>query len=265
MSDLKGIVQKTSSKDVIVLNGDVSKTDDTYINFWIRVVSIKNKQVAIRKVKSYKGSTKTITLDSSLPFTPEVEKDEFTISELKDLKSNLDATVLANSTKLTLILSENAKKVDNVYKDYWIKINNNIRRVKDYKNNTITLDYDLPNAPNTGDAINIYAHFFNDYIILGIDFTNIGGTDLSGLIDIVGGVLNFQILTVASSICCCLVCLICIFIVTSKKGGGGSGGGSSGLVIPGIGKLNPRQPLVIQMPMQTAPYPFPNSPFPRDT
>ena len=135
MSDLKGTVQKASSKDVIVLNGDVSKTDDTYINFWIRVVSVANKTAAISKVKSYKGDTKTITLDSSLPFTPEVEKDEFTISELKDLKSDIDATVLANSTKSTLILSENAKKVDNVYKDYWVKINNNIRKVKDYKTN----------------------------------------------------------------------------------------------------------------------------------
>ena len=264
--DLKGTVQKNSSKDVIVLDGkDLSSVDDKYIDFWIRIESSLNKNVSIRKIKSYKAATKTVTLDTALPFTPEVEKDAFTISKLQDLKSNIDATVMSSSTVSNIILSSNAKKLDNVYKDYWVKINNSIRQVKDYKNNTLTLDYDLTNVPKEGDTVNIYAHFFNDYIIMGIDFTDVGGTDMSGLIDIFGGVFNFEIASIISIVSCCLLIVIAIimFVIIKKKKGKAKA--DKGLVIPGIGKLGPEQPLIIEMPMQARPYPFPNSPFPRDT
>jgi hypothetical protein len=100
------------------------------------------------------------------------------------------------------------------------------------------------------------------YIVFGIDFKDfLGiGIDLSGLIDTLGGAFNFEI----SSCLSCLLCLFSIFILiffVSKK----SGKQGKGLKIPGIGTLGPQQPLVIQMPMQTQPYPFHDSPFPRDS
>jgi hypothetical protein len=99
------------------------------------------------------------------------------------------------------------------------------------------------------------------YIILGLDFTNFLGTgiDLSGIIDTIGGALNFEI----ASILCCVLCIISIILLvvtsgtTTKK--------HKGLKIPGIGTLSPQQPLVIEMPMQNAPYPFNDSPFPKDS
>lgn len=102
----------------------------------------------------------------------------------------------------------------------------------------------------------------DDYIVFGLDFKDFLGTgiDLSGLVDALGGAFSFQI----SSCLCCLLCIFSIFILiffVSKKGGKQG----KGLKIPGIGTLGPQQPLVIQMPMQTKPYPFHNSPFPRDT
>lgn len=99
------------------------------------------------------------------------------------------------------------------------------------------------------------------YIVFGIDFKDFLGTgiDLSGLVDTFGGAFNFQI----SSCLSCLLCIFSIFILIffvveqdEKKG--------KGLKIPGIGTLGPQQPLVIQMPMQTQPYPLFSSPFPRD-
>ena len=99
------------------------------------------------------------------------------------------------------------------------------------------------------------------YIIFGIDFKDFLGTgfDLSGLVDAFGGAFNFEI----SSSLCCLFCLFSIFIliffVTKKEKKG------KGLRIPGIGTLGPQQPLIIQMPMMSKPYPFNDSVFSRDT
>ena len=100
---------------------------------------------------------------------------------------------------------------------------------------------------------------------MGIDFTDVGGTDMSGLIDIFGGVFNFEIASIISIVSCCLLIVIAIimFVIIKKKKGKAKA--DKGLVIPGIGKLGPEQPLIIEMPMQARPYPFPNSPFPRDT
>jgi len=100
------------------------------------------------------------------------------------------------------------------------------------------------------------------YIIFGINFKDFLGTgiDLSGLVDTLGGAFSFQI----SSCLCCLLCIFSIFILiffVAKK----DGKKSKGLRIPGIGTLGPQQPLVIQMPMMSKPYPFHNSPFPRDS
>jgi hypothetical protein len=99
------------------------------------------------------------------------------------------------------------------------------------------------------------------YIIFGINFKEFLGMDLSGLIDTFGGAFNFQI----SSCLSCLLCIFSIFILIFFVSKGGDKKGGKGLKIPGIGTLGPQQPLVIQMPMQTKPYPFHDSVFPRDT
>lgn len=99
------------------------------------------------------------------------------------------------------------------------------------------------------------------YIVFGIDFTDFLGLDLSGFIDTLGGALNFEISSILSCLLSIFSIFILIFVVTSGK----SKGKSKGLEIPGVGTLSPQQPLVIQMPMQTAAYPFNSSPFPRDS
>lgn len=97
------------------------------------------------------------------------------------------------------------------------------------------------------------------YIVFGIDFTDFLGLDLSGFIDTLGGALNFEISSILSCLLSIFSIFILIFVVTSGK----SKGKSKGLEIPGIGTLGPQQPLVIQMPMQTQPYPLFDSPFSR--
>jgi len=101
------------------------------------------------------------------------------------------------------------------------------------------------------------------YIVFGIDFTDFlgTGTDLSGIIDTIGGALNFEIFSILSCLLSIFSIFILIFVVTS----GESKGKSKGLEIPGVGTLSPQQPLVIQMPIMSKPYPFNDSPFPRDT
>lgn len=99
------------------------------------------------------------------------------------------------------------------------------------------------------------------YIVFGLDFKDFLGTgiDLSGLIDTLGGAFNFEISSCLSCLLCIFSIFILLFVVTGKKGGKGD----RGLTIPGIGTLGPQQPLVIQMPMQTAAYPLFDSPFPK--
>ena len=98
-------------------------------------------------------------------------------------------------------------------------------------------------------------------MIFGIDLTDVFGTtlDISGFIDVLGGTFNFEIFLGVS-------CLFCIFSVLSLfLVGGHKGKKAKGLTIPGIGTLGPQQPLVIQMPIQTALYPLHDSVFLRDS
>lgn len=100
------------------------------------------------------------------------------------------------------------------------------------------------------------------YIIFGMDFKDFLGTgiDLSGIIDTIGGALNFEISSILSCLLSIFLIIILLLVTTGNKGKK-----SKGLEIPGIGILGPQQPLVIQMPMQTVQYPFNLSPFPRNT
>ena len=102
----------------------------------------------------------------------------------------------------------------------------------------------------------------SDYTIFGINFKDFldTGVDLSGIIDTVGGSFNFEITLGISCIIIIISSILLLLFTTTKKTVEGNG-----LTIPGIGKLGSQQPLIIQMPMQTASYPFFSSPFPRDT
>jgi len=94
------------------------------------------------------------------------------------------------------------------------------------------------------------------------DFKDFLGTgiDLSGIIDTIGGALNFEISSILSCLLSIFSIIILLLVTTGNKGKK-----SKGLEIPGIGILGPQQPLVIQMPMQTVQYPFNLSSFPRNT
>lgn len=234
---------------------------------WIRIKN-SDTEVAIRYIKYIDKTAKKIELDTELPFVPK-EKLFFNIDTREKNYSikAIDVSVKKDSTKSNINLIDNAKKLDNVYKGYWILFKDQVRQVKNYKDNIITLDYDLINVPAENEKIKLFAHFFNDYMVMGVDFTNLMGVDFSSLIDSVGGIFNFQIGSVVLCCCCCILVLSMLFFVVGKgrtKSGSGGGGGS-GLYIPGLGKMGTQQPLIIQMPMQTKPYPYNDSPFPRDT
>lgn len=98
-------------------------------------------------------------------------------------------------------------------------------------------------------SVNTLAQTDDQYIVFGIDFKDFLGTgiDLSGIIDTLGGAFNFEISSGLSCLFCIFSIIILIFFV--EKGGG----------------KNDKQPLVIEMPMMSKPYPFNDSPFPRDT
>jgi hypothetical protein len=236
------------------------------------IIRVKDdKKIAIAFVD--KIDAKKIYLKEDLPFIPS-KKGTFDIgsSEEKGKESKktlninkvsvkgLEITVKKDSTKKIIKLVDNAKKVNNVYKGYWIVYNQKIRKVVDYKNNQLTLDAELGEIPKENDKIGLYQHIFNDYISMGIDFTDFLGMDFSSLIDSLGGVFNFQMSSSLSSCCCLIVIILLFFMIKKKKGKKGKG-----LFIPGIGQMGSQQPLIIQMPMQTKPYPYNNSPFPRDT
>jgi hypothetical protein len=95
-----------------------------------------------------------------------------------------------------------------------------------------------------------------------IDFTDFLGMDLSYLIDSIGGLFNFQIISLGLSLCCCCI-IVSLSILLIKNQNVVQQ--NTGLFIPGIGNLGQQQPLIIHIPMQTKPYPFSQSSFPRDT
>ena len=263
-SIINGLVQNNSDKLNIILSNKLPNSN--YTDLWIRIVNKSN--IDVRKIKEYNPSTKTVILEYELRDTP-TNTTKYDIGDFAAINKNkyIEVGIIsdgANQIKLT----DNAKKIDKIYNTYWVKIIsgdaiNNVRQVKNYINNTLTLDYDLPKSVKDGDKILLLPHYFNDYIMLGIiDFTNFLGMDFSGLIDGVGGLFNFQLTTAGICILSSIILVVIVLLIIKKPKGKKNTGG---LFVPGLGRMGAQQPLVIQMPMQTKPYPYNDSPFPRDT
>lgn len=265
-SIINGLVQIGSDKSNIILSYVLPKPPDQYKALWIRIV--QDSFIDIRKITQYLPSEKKVTLDKELRFAPT------TLSKYDIGDYNIPSTkaipikVSKNSTKDRIKLEENVKKMDKIYDNYWIQITSgksihDVRQVKEYIDNSFVLDYPLSNDINEGDNLLLLPHIFNDYILFGtIDFTDFLGMDFSSLIDSLGGLFNFQMTTSVSSLCCLvIISVLVVLVIKNKKKKLPSQ--NTGLFIPGIGRLSPQQPLVIQMPMQTKPFELPNSPFPK--
>jgi hypothetical protein len=274
-SIISDLVQSGSDKTNIKLSDVLPVRTESYkdMDMWIRVT--QEDFVDIRKISDYIEKDKKIILEKELSFIP-TSKAKYDIGEFdltnKALKQAYSQQLIVNknSNKSKIMLNANDKKMDKIYDNYWIRVisgkaKNDVRLVKEYLNNTFILDYELSNDIVEGDKIILLQHYFNDYIMFGIiDFTDFLGMDFSSLIDGIGGLFNFQITSAGLSLCCCIIIVVIVIAVVVKKKKI-KAKKNKGLFIPGVGNLSPQQPLVIQMPMQTKPYPFANSPFPRST
>ena len=275
-SIISDLVQSGSDKTNIKLSDVLPVRTESYkdMDMWIRVT--QEDFVDIRKISDYIEKDKKIILEKELSFIP-TSKAKYDIGEFdltnKALKQAYSQQLIVNknSNKSKIMLNANDKKMDKIYDNYWIRVisgkaKNDVRLVKEYLNNTFILDYELSNDIVEGDKIILLQHYFNDYIMFGIiDFTDFLGMDFSSLIDGIGGLFNFQITSAGLSLCCCIIIVVVIVIAVVVKKKKIKAKKNKGLFIPGVGNLIPQQPLVIQMPMQTKPYPFANSPFPRST
>lgn len=231
---------------------------------WLRIKD--NDKVSIHLVNNIATTPRKIIPLTNFPFVPKAGS-LFDIDTKVDFSQGIEIKIKKGGSAGLVRFTGEAKKLDNVYNGYWILFKNEARRIKKYANNECILDFPFnsDNIPSENDQILLLPHFFNDYIILGLDFTNFLGMDFSSLIDSVGGTYTFTSSSCFSS-SCCLVILITLFMVIqsnddirSKRGNG------KGLFIPGIGQMGSSQPLIVQLPMQTKPYPYMDSPFPRDT
>lgn len=272
-SIISGLVQSGSDKTNIILSDILPTRTEPYNDIWIRVT--QETFIDIRKISNYNETNKKVTLEKELRFIPTITSKydigEFTLNN-KALQQSYSQQLIVNkdSSKAIIKLNANDKKMDKIYNNYWIRVisgkaTNDVRQIKEYLDNTFTLDYELSDDIVEGDKIILLPHYFNDYIMFGIiDFTDFLGMDFSSLIDGIGGLFNFQITSAGVSLCCCIVIVVLLIVVINRKKKLKLQK-NKGLFIPGIGNLSPQQPLVIQMPMQTKPYPFNNSPFPRST
>lgn len=253
MSRISGVIKLATLKEIVYNNND--KLDGLAVDnkkVWIRI-KYPGNNIAIRYITKVETNAKKLILDSVLPVIPQVGSS-FDIDSDINLSSGQEIEIKAGSTKDTIKLVDVAKKMDKIYENYWVVYNNQVRQVVEYSNNTLALDHELLAVPAEKTKLILIHHFFNDYIMLGlIDFTNLLGMDFSELIDNIGGVFNFQIGSLVMLIICCMCCISLSLLVVKSSG-------RSSRSYP------PQQPIVIQlMPMQTQPYPFNNSPFPRDT
>lgn len=244
---LSGIIQSGSTINNIKLP-DTFNTNVT--NYFIRLENKNKNTTSISKIKAYNDITKTVILYKDLKEIPQID-DLFTIDKLIDIIPFTNLYTKMTSTKTIIILDLIVKKDE--YKDYWIKINDEFRQIISCDINTITLNSELSELPKENDIIYIYRRVFNDYIILGIDFTNIFGIDLSNFINILGGIVNFQITSIICIISLVLFSSVLILFISKDN---------DSIV---KNNSNSLQPIIIQMPMQTRQYPFNDSPFPRST
>ena len=224
MTRIKGKLEQIKSLNEIQYADNTAITNLTINNnnnnkTWLQLKSKDNLYI-IRYIT--KIDTKIITLDSNLPGDIEFI-DVFEIETEVNMthKKNKTLKVIEGSTSTTIKLNEKDKNADKLYDNYFILYANEVRRVKEYKDNILTLELSLSKAPVKDEEIILMQHFFNDYIIFGIDFTNFLGMDFSDLINRIGGSNNFQISSIMSVLCCLICCSICVVLVllllTSKK------------------------------------------------
>lgn len=261
-SIINGLVQTGSDKSSIILAENLPKGPEQYKSLWIRVT--QEAFVDIRKVKEYNPKDKKIVLNKELRFAPNTLLCKYDVGDYNIPSSKITKLKVAkDSTKGRIKLDPSQKKMDKIYDKYWVQVKDDVRQVKEYIDNSLILDYDLSGDIAEGDDIVLLSNFFNDYVMFGIiDFTDFLGMDFSSLIDGLGGLFNFQMTSSSVSVCCLLVISV-LFVIMMKSKKKKPDTANSGLFIPGIGRLGPQQPLIIQMPMQTKPFELPSSPFPK--
>jgi hypothetical protein len=252
MSDLsfKGIIKTVTNKNIITVA--TTLTTGSLNDYWIQIKSDGKK--FIRKILTSTIADKIMTIKfADLDIEPKKD-DAFIIIKTHAAKT-ISGKIAGVPTTKSMVLDDTAlSKTDNEYKGMFIKIGDNVRLITEFKKDTktITLDYDLPNAPEKNQTFEIINDFVEEYRILGIDMSS-----LSSIIDTLGGVMNFQI----SSIVSCISCILMIVIAVMMKKGGGTGAGGTG----GYAQGGTASPVFnMSFPMQTQPYPF-SSPFPRNT
>lgn len=223
MVRVSGNIDKFSSLNVIQYKDNTEINNlkiDSSKKSWIRLIT-KDSLYIIKYILSINSGTKSITLDSDLPDNIqfinsfEIEND-INWEHIRNKKLK----VAEGSTTTTIKLNDVDKNVDKIYNNYFVYYLDQVIMVKEYLNNILTLEFALIKAPVKDNEIILMPHFFNDYIILGIDFTNFLGMDFSDFINNIGGSMNFQLSSLTSIICCILCCsisIILLFMMTSKK------------------------------------------------
>lgn len=257
MSEFTGTIKTVSVTTITILGIDIDIKTPDLIKSWIQVTNSSGEK-NIRKIKKSTETigetpiiTKTVKLEiDNLLFTPK-EGDYFII--IKTPAPFIYSGIIDDGTTDLNIKDSKVSE----YTDYYIHLlkTDEVRKIISYDTRTLTLDHKLLSIPVKGDKYNIISDFMQEYTLYGIDLS-----DMSNILDIFGGKLYFEmssLIFICSS--CFLIIIISVMMVYTKitrRGGGGGGYGSGG----GGG-----QPIIIQMPMQTAQYPFPSSPFPRST
>lgn len=259
-----GTIDIGNTKSSIVLPNLASKKDNAYVGFFIKIVS--GSTINIRTVTQYVGINFTASLDKPLTFDPQDSIDTYYISSAPNsLTTPYSDNIVSGSTSTIIKLpSLSSSTTNDAYKNQWIYftegvVKGHVRFISGYDSTTNTLTIEsLPDNPNTGDAFSIYSEFMGEYIMFG--FFDVSW--LSGFVDSVGGIGSFEVVS-------CLFCVLLIggiFLALTQVEKSTSGAAARrGLDIPGVGHLSPRQPLIIQLPMETKPYPFHDSVFPRNT
>jgi len=253
-----GTIDIGNTKSIIVLPNLASKKDNAYLGFFIKIVS--GSTINIRTITQYIGTNFTASLDKPLTFDPQDSIDTYYISSTPNsLTTPYSDNIVSGSTSTIIKLPNSSSSTKDAYKNQWIYftegvVKGHVRFISGYDDFTLTIE-SLPDNPNTGDAFSIYSEFMGEYIMFG--FFDVSW--LSGFVDSVGGIGSFEVVS-------CLFCVLLIggiFLALTQVQRSGSN--TKGLDIPGVGHLNPTQPLIIQLPMETKPYPFHDSVFPRDT
>jgi hypothetical protein len=186
---------------------------DSNIKSWIRFTT-KDSKIIIKYLVSINSETNIITLDSKLPDAVQfIDKFEVDNDINWTHKKNKKLKVAEGSTTTTIKLKDADKNEDKIYNNYFVYYSNQVIMVKEYLNNILTLEVELNKAPVAEDEIILMPHFFNDYIIFGIDFTDFLGMDFSDFIKSIGGSMNFQLSSSTSVICCLLFCSISIILL----------------------------------------------------